>query len=209
MRFDSRRTWWLPVLFASAALVATTPRGRADDFTMEPGFESLFNGKDLNGWRLGLEMLAGKTESADHRFAAVDGVLVITGAPKVEEIDTVAEFNRDFVLRFEFRASPKANSGLHLRDHAFAHQLQIRDYPSVGPYKSLKNYKNGDWNAIEVTVTTDPNGKVKGPVARCTCNGEVLEDAMALPAKGAIGLQSETNKIEYRRIRIKSTAAQR
>ena len=36
--------------------------------------------------------------------------------------------------------------------------------------------------------------------ALCTCNGEVLEKSLALPARGTIALQSETNVVEYRRI---------
>ncbi len=123
----------------------------------EPDFTPLFNGKDLTGWRLGYTDLAGKTATDDGRFAVKDGVLVITGSkdtpPRMEEIDTVESYDGDFTLRLEFRASRDANSGLHLRDKAFAHQLQIRDYPRVGPYKALENYKDGDWNAIEVVVT--------------------------------------------------------
>jgi hypothetical protein len=55
--------------------------------------------------------------------------------------------------------------------------------------------------AIEVTVTAAPDGK--GAVAQCTCNGEVLEPALAIPAKEPVGLQSETNEVEFRNIRIK------
>jgi hypothetical protein len=165
----------------------------------EPGFTPIFNGKDLTGWRLGKTDLARKTASDDGRFAVKDGVLVITGSkdtpPKMAEIETVESHDGDFTLRFEFRASKNANSGLHLRDKAFAHQLQIRDYPRVGPYKTLKNYKDGDWNAIEVVVT--------GTKARCTCNGEVLEVALEIPDKGPLALQSETNVLEYRNARIK------
>jgi len=168
-----------------------------DDVPVEEGFRSLFNGKDLSGWRLGKQALEGQAETADHRFAAKDGVLVIEGAKPIEDLYTVREFNRDFVLRLEFRASPRANSGLHIRGT----QLQVRDYPTIGPYKALKRFNPGGWNAIEVTVKADPGGK--GAVARCTCNGEVLEEALAVPDKGGIGLQSETNQLEYRRIRIK------
>ena len=111
----------------------------------EPGFKPLFNGKDLTGWRQGKADLAGKTATDDGRFAVKDGVLVISGSkdtpPKMAEIDTAESIDGDFTLRLEFRASRDANSGLHLRDKVFAHQLQIRDYPRVGPYKTLKNYK--------------------------------------------------------------------
>jgi hypothetical protein len=179
---------------------------RADDsFVVEPGFKSLFNGKDLTGWRLDKESLDGKSATADRRYAVKDGVLAISGAsagqPPMSAIDTTAEFNQDFVLRLEFRASRDANSGIHLRDRDFKHQLQVRDYPRVGPYKTLSHYKDGDWNAIEVTVKNDASGKAA--TALCTCNGEVLEKSLAIPAQGTIALQSETNVVEYRRIRIK------
>jgi hypothetical protein len=189
---ERRIRWNALVVLVSTALITAA---RAD----EPGFRPIFNGKDLTGWRVGKTELAGKTASDGGRFLVRDGTLVVTGStdkpPKVIEIETVESFEGDFTLRLEFRASRDANSGLHLRDKAFAHQLQIRDYPRVGPYKSLKNYRDGDWNAIEVVVTSN--------TARCTCNGELLEAAMELPDKGPLALQSEINVIEYRNIRIK------
>jgi hypothetical protein len=192
-RLDRRRTLWSS---AFALLVSTFLSAASAD---EPGFRPIFNGKDLTGWRVGDAEMAGKPASEDGRFAVRDGILVISGSkdkpPKVATIDTVDSYEGDFTLRLEFRASRDANSGLHLRDKAFAHQLQIRDYPRVGPYKTLKNYKDGDWNAIEVIVT--------GTKALCTCNGEVLEASLVIPLKGPLALQSETNVIEYRNLRIK------
>jgi hypothetical protein len=193
-RFDRRPTlrWNAVALLAVSFLFSTTGAG-------EPDFKPIFNGKDLTGWRVGDTVMAGKTASDDGRFAVKDGVLVITGSkdkpPKISEIDTVDSYDGDFTLRLEFRASRDANSGLHLRDKVFAHQLQIRDYPRVGPYKTLKSYRDGDWNRIEVVVT--------GTKARCTCNGELLEAALAIPEKGSLALQSETNVIEYRNIEVK------
>jgi acetyl esterase/lipase len=179
-------------LLVSTALLHAA---RAD----EPGFKPIFNGKDLTGWRLGYTDLAGETTAGDGRFAVKDGVLVVTGSkdtpPRMAEIDTAESYDGDFTLRLEFRASRDANSGLHLRDKAFAHQLQIRDYPRVGPYKDLKGYKDGDWNAIEVVVT--------GNKARATCNGELLEAALEIPDAGPLALQSELNVVEYRNIRVK------
>jgi hypothetical protein len=165
----------------------------------EPGFARIFNGKDLTGWRHGQKDLAGITITDGGRFAVKDRILVITGSkdrpPTMTEIDTAEPYNGDFTLRLEFRASRDANSGLHLRDKAFAHQLQIRDYPRVGPYKLLKSYREGGWNELEVVVS--------GNKARCTCNGELLEAALEIPDKGPLSLQSETNVVEYRNIRIK------
>ena len=45
----------------------------ADDFLLEPGFESLFNGKDLTGW--GHD---GKTVTDDGRYLAKNGRLIVT-----------------------------------------------------------------------------------------------------------------------------------
>jgi Domain of Unknown Function (DUF1080) len=181
---------------ALALLVSTLVSAASGE---DPGFSPIFNGRDLTGWRVGNANLAGRTASDDGRFAARDGVLVITGSkatpPKVIEIETVDSFDGDFTLRFEFRASRDANSGLHLRDKAFKHQLQIRDFPRVGPYKTLKNYRDCDWNAIEVIVT--------GTKARCTCNGEILEASLDIPVRGPLALQSEINVLEYRNLRVK------
>jgi arylformamidase len=184
-----------PGIFAVLLSTSLLSSARAD----EQGFRPIFIGKDLTGWRLGYSDLAGKAASDDGRFSVRDGVLVIAGSkdspPRMAEIDTVESYDGDFTLRLEFRASRDANSGLHLRDKAFAHQLQIRDYPRVGPYKALRGYREGDWNAIEVVVT--------GTRARCTCNGELLEAALEVPGHGPLALQSEINVVEYRNVRAR------
>ena len=59
---------------------------------------------------------------------------------------------------------------------------------------ALKHYRPLDWNEIVITV--------KGGLAHCTCNGEVLIDAMPIPASGPIGLESDHGQMEYRRIRV-------
>jgi hypothetical protein len=60
-----------------------------------------------------------------------------------------------------------ADSGVFIRKP----QLQCRDYLVAGPYKDLKQYKPQEWNQMVV--------EVKDGVAHCTCNGEVLEAALA------------------------------
>ena len=182
---------------------------RADDWQPEPQFRSLFNGKDLTGWcfraksdpkspRVGdvAEKFDRKTESSDDgRYSAKDGILTVNfpkGKPRlIAQIDTVEEFPRDFVLKLEFRASVNADSGIFIRKP----QLQCRDYLVAGPYKQLKKYKPQDWNQIEIVV--------KGKVAHCTCNGELLEAAFAIPETGPIGLEGDRGQMEYRHIQIK------
>lgn len=196
-----------------AALLTASLAGvaQADDWRPEPGFRSLFNGRDLTGWcfrtrpernspRVGdvAEKFDGKAESSDAgRYSARDGILTVN-FPKGRErlisaLYTVEEFPGDFTLKLEFRASANADSGIFLRKP----QLQCRDYLVAGPYKDLKGYKPQDWNRIEVVV--------KGGVARCTCNGEVLEAELKLPETGPIGLEGDRGQMEYRHIQIKGS----
>lgn len=171
-----------------------------DDFQPEPGFVSLFNGKDLTGWGFRDQKTQehqanfdGKSVSSDGRYVAKHGRIIVTTPPegrRVEQMWTTREFPRDFTLKLEFRATPNADSGVFIRRP----QLQCRDYPIAGPYKNLKQYKPQDWNEMVVVV--------KGGVAHCTCNGEVLEEALKLPETGPIGLEGDCGQMEYRRIRL-------
>jgi hypothetical protein len=168
------------------------------------GFINLFNGNDLTGWGYRIEStdgvvfesLKGKTESKDNRFIVKGGILTANPykegyAERYLNLWTEKEFPGDFLLTLEFRASKNADSGIFLRGM----QLQCRDYLSAGPYKNLKNYKAQDWNKIEVVV--------KNNVAHCTCNGELLEEALKIPSNGPIGIESDKGQMEYRNIRIK------
>ena len=193
------------------ALVAFSLVGSAplDDWQPDPGFRGLFNGRDLTGWcfraraeraspKVGdvAEAFDGKLSSSDDgRYSALDGILTVNfpkGKPSlISALYTVEEFPKDFTLKLEFRASPNADSGIFVRKP----QLQCRDYLVAGPYKSLTKYKPQDWNQVEVVV--------KGGVARCTCNGEVLEAEFKLPETGPIGLEGDRGQMEYRHIQIK------
>jgi lysophospholipase L1-like esterase len=184
-------------LLATHTFLETAP----DDFKVEPGFISLFNGEDLTGWgsrkRKSLEPLGnfdGKKMSGDGRYVAINGRLVVTTPPegrRIQQLWTTRQFPKDFTLKLDFRATPNADSGVFIRKP----QLQCRDYALAGPWKELKSYKAQDWNELVVTV--------KNGTAHCTCNGEVLNAAMKVPATGPIGLEGDRGQMEYRRIRLK------
>ena len=184
-----------PIL-ATLGFVETEPEA----WMPEPGFESLFNGKDLTGWGFrdlktleAKESFDSQTTSSDGRYVAKNGRLIVTTPTegrKIGQLWTTREFPKDFTLKLEFRATPNADSGVFLRKP----QLQCRDYLLAGPYKELKEYKPQDWNKLLVVV--------KDGVARCTCNGEVLEAEFKLPVTGPIGLEGDRGQMEYRRIRI-------
>lgn len=183
-------------LLAALIALATLTAGAAEEFKPEPGYISLFNGKDLTGWGYTGSPIDGKTESSDGRYSAKDGKLVVNpykegAGPRLRQLWTTREFSKDFVLKLEFRAEVNADSGIFIRKP----QLQCRDYLVAGPYKELKKYKPQDWNEIVVTV--------KDGVAHCTCNGEVLQAAMPVPPTGPIGLEADRGTMEYRRIQLK------
>ena len=194
----------------------------SDAFTPEPGFQLLFNGRDLTGWGFrptsaedlanarawrasdpaaaawpvvtAAENFAGAAATPDQRYLARHGRLVVATPPeyrKIQTLWTTREFSGDFELRLEFRATPNADSGVFLRGP----QLQCRDYALAGPYSNLTRYRPQDWNDLVVVV--------RGGVARCTCNGELLEAALPVPASGPIGLEGDRGQMEYRRIRLR------
>lgn len=208
-------------VFATLGFLENEP----DSFQPEPGFVSLFNGRDLTGWGYQAtteeEIAAikrsqaknpsqalsrpifekaikfdGKTSTLEGRYVAMNGRLIVTTPPegrKIQQLWTTAEFGGEFVLKLEFRATPNADSGVFIRKP----QLQCRDFSLAGPYKELKNYKPQEWNELVV--------ETHGDTARCTCNGEVLEEAFKIPASGPIGLEGDRGQMEYRRIRIQVT----
>jgi lysophospholipase L1-like esterase len=206
-------------LFATLGLVEK----EADTFTPEPGFESLFDGHDLDGWgfrKTSDAALAsikkwrasdkkmpaypiveapvsfdGKTESNDGRYRAISGRLVVTTPTEGRRIQELAT-TRDIPGDFTLKLDFRATPNADSGVFIRGHQLQCRDYSLAGPdnYKKLKSYKPQDWNELVI--------EVKGDKARCTCNGEVLEAAYEVPLTGPIGLEGDRGQMEYRRIRI-------
>lgn len=164
-------------------------------------FTNLFNGKDLTGWRYPGQKGAsmdGKTQTPDGRAEVRDGAIVmnakdLNGKGGIKDLYTEKSFDKDFVLKVQFRADSKADSGVYIRGS----QLQIRDFIRRNEQKHLKKFKNDDWNDLEITV--------KGTEATFTVNGEMLKpEKMKVPAKGPIGLQAETGKFEFRNVQINS-----
>lgn len=134
----------LPLAFTALAL---------GDNKGETGTTPLFNEKDFTGWRLAKgEVLEGKTETPDKRFSVTGGTIAVArkdkdGKGEVREITTTREFAKDFVLRLEFKAAQEAVGAVVVRNHA----IPVADFTRRGEQK-LKQFKNDDWNELEVTV---------------------------------------------------------
>ncbi len=211
----------LQPLLATLGFVETDP----EEFTPEPGFESLYNGRDLTGWgfrpttdedRAAIanwkradpnmppwpivevaQSFDGKTESPDRRFRAIHDRIVSTTPSEGRRVQKLLTM-ADFPGDFTLRLQFRATPNADSGVYLRGKQLQCRDYPLAGPYKDLKNYKPQDWNDMEVIV--------RGNTAHCTVNGEVVEDAYELPDTGPIGVEGDRGQMEYRHIRIKRGA---
>ena len=207
-------------IFATLGLLET----EAYQFTPEPGFVSLFNGRDLTGWGYrptseGDRQAAkrwqasdpnaaawpfvtnavsfdGQASSPDGRFVAKHGRLIVTTPPEGRKIQQL-HTTKEFPNNFTLRLEFRAAPNADSGIYVRGPQLQCRDYPLAGPYKQLQHYRQGEWNEMEVTV--------KDGVAHCLCNGEVLEAAMKVPPTGPIGVEGDRGQMEYRRLRLKET----
>jgi len=191
----------------------------------EDGFQSLFDGKTLNGWQ---EMH--KTKGPP--YYVTNGVIA-SPPNSANDLVTDAEFS-DFVLRLEFKLTPAANNGIGIRvpmetnDLTYAgNEVQILDdtaaeYANLEPgqycgslYKIFAAKRGalkplGEWNSYEITA--------EGPHVKVVLNGETIVDGDMstvtdpeirrihygmLRPRGHIALLGHWSYVEFRNIRIK------
>jgi hypothetical protein len=206
------RRWLILML---GLLVVAAARADAPE-----GFKPLFNGKDLDGWKVH----GGKLKS----WSADKGILFVSGGGG-GWLMTEKEYG-DFELRLEFKVPKGGNSGVALRspmkgDPAYTGmEIQILDDPS---YKGLKEWQHtgsiygvvaakkvatkpvGEWNKYRIVckgrqVTIELNGET---VTEANLDDHKEKHGKAHPGilreKGHIGLQEHGGKVEFRHIYIK------
>jgi hypothetical protein len=189
----------------------------------EEGFVSLFNGKDLTGWKL-----AGKHGPG---YVVENGVLVCEqgGGGNLMTEKSFA----NFILRLEFKLEPGGNNGIGIRapeegnpayvgmeiqilddDAAKWANLRPEQYHGsiydVVPAKRGALKKAGEWNSQEIYCN--------GRQVRVTLNGQVIVDANLDDVKdpeilkkhpglqrkdGHVGFLGHGDRLEFRNIRIK------
>ncbi len=183
------------------------------------GFEPLFNGKDLSGWKV----CGGR--AAD--WGVGDGVLFTEGTA-AGWLMTEKEY-ADFELRLEYRLTGRANSGVALRsplegDATFSGlEVQVADdaaYPGfrpaqqtgslydVVPPTALPARPAGAWNQMRVTargrrVTVEVNGTKVLDADLDRFKGQAGKHPGLLRAGGHLGLQSHTGRVEFRQLYVK------
>ena len=155
----------------------------------EPGFTSLFNGKDFTGWVYGRRANGAENKSGKG-YQIENGVLYST-KDDGGNLYTEKEY-ANFVFRFEFRLTPNANNGIGIRaplegDAAYVGmEIQVLDdggsqYTNLLPgqyhgsiYKVVAAKRGfqkpvGEWNSEEIIAN--------GRRITITLNGTVIVDA--------------------------------
>jgi len=173
----------------------------------------LFNGKNLDGWRL-------IDPQAPSGWSAREGVLV-NDAPQEEgkprkhygNLRTEQEFE-DFNLKLEVRVPKNGNSGVYLRG---IYEVQVADsygkplamhnlgavYSRIQPSVSAEK-PAGEWQKLDITlvdrhVTVVLNGqKIIDNQPLLGCTGGALWSDVSRP--GPIYLQGDHTSIEYRNL---------
>jgi hypothetical protein len=207
-----------------AAVLATSPRAHAQEGSQK-GWTSLFNGKDLGGWRFHLGKEGTKN---DGTFTVKDGILVCSGRPS-GYIYTEKSYSH-YTLRFELAfkrpedlksdSDFRGNSGclIHIAEKnalgVWPRSVEVqgmnRSLGLILPIpRSLKCTRTfdaeasrkvrrpiGEFNEVEIEVNRgDMVIKLNGAVVSTVGDCELTE--------GPIGLQSEGVETHWRNIRIR------
>jgi len=187
--------------------------------------ESLFNGKDLNGWTI----FVGDPKISPEKFFYVqDGVIETPGIP-MGYLRTKKEFS-NYHLHVEWRYPDKpTNSGVFIHTNgpdklwpqhyqcqlkngsagdfivnAAGEKATVGDSVYIGTEKvkpiAVKSHpsnekKTGEWNSYDIVC--------KGATVEVTVNGLLQTKAVNCSMiKGSIGLQAEGSRIQFKNIWI-------
>lgn len=210
-------------LLLLALVLGALPATHAADKDISEGFQPLFNGKDLSGWKV----FGGKMDV----WGAENGILFVNGKGG-GWLMTEQEY-ADFELRLEYKVPVEGNSGVALRSpltgqvHFQGIEIQILDDPWYKVnYKGLKPTQltgsiydvvppskdatkpAGTWNQFRILA--------KGRRLTVELNGTTIVDANLdehkdrtaqhpglLRTKGRLGLQSHDGRVEFRNLYVK------
>jgi len=217
------------VIVVVCALLASG-LGQAADNTPPPGFELLFNGKDITGWKglvgnpktrakMSPEALAAAeakaTERARQHWKIIDGVLEYDG--KATSLCTAKDY-ANFELYVDWKIPAGGDSGLYLRGTP---QVQIWDLNrrkegsgglfnnkrKENPRKPLVCADNpiGEWNTFYI--------KMVGERVTVKLNGKLVVDNVVMESywdrskpiypTGQIELQHHGSKLWFKNIYVK------
>jgi HEAT repeat protein len=199
----------------------------------DDGFVSIFNGKNLDGWKglvddpvkrskMTAKQLAGKQKKADEimrRDWRVENGLLVFDGKGYDNLCTVKDY-ADFEMYVDWKIAPEGDAGIYLRGTP---QVQIWDTSrrsvgaqvgSGGLYNNQKNESKpltvadnaiSEWNSFYIKMTGDK--------VTVYLNGQLVTDNVVLEnywdrstpifPKEQIELQAHGTRVEYRDIYIR------
>jgi hypothetical protein len=194
----------------AAAALATHVALAADD---ESGYQPLFNGKDLAGWKL-------RNPNGLNSWSVLPGGVLKNTVEKGQHgTDLVTEKKFwNFTVRYEYMTPENSNSGFYLRGR---HEIQIlgdhkAGKASLGGNGAIYNFKApdqfvtkpaGEWQTVEATmigdrITVVMNGvKIHDNVVCDRPTGSEIDGKVKEP--GPIFLQGDHGTVSFRNLRIK------
>ena len=213
---------WNP---AKALAQSLAEQGKSEEFRVEDGFDSLFDGQSLEGW-----------EGNEKMFRVREGAIV-AGALDAEiphnEFLCTKETFTDFELRLEAKlAGQGANAGIQFRSRRVPNHHEVSGYQcdmgtgfgrpiwgslydesrrremlAQGDVEAVtKALKPGDWNSFVI--------RCEGPRVRIWLNDllavDYQEKDRSIERDGVIGLQIHSgspSEASYRRLRIERLEA--
>lgn len=222
------RLAFLPLLFCGLLSTAATSSAADKLNVPPPGFQALFNGKDLTNWKglvgnpktratMTAEELKAKQEEADQsmreHWSVKDGILIYDG--KGQSLCTAKDY-RNFEMYVDWKILPMGDSGIYVRGTP---QIQIWDpnqwkigsgglYNNKNhPSKPLKTADNpiGEWNTFRIKMIDEK--------VWVWLNQELVVDGVVLEnfwerdkpiyKTGQIELQHHGNTLNFRNIFIR------
>lgn len=180
------------------------------------GFQVLFDGKSLNGWKL-------RRADGTPSWLVENGMLINRLEHQKDKVvghgtDLISDAKfRDFIVRYDYLIPPGANSGFYLRGR---HEIQIFDdygkKPEMGgngaiynvsPAALMASRKPGEWQSVEAKIVGDRITVILNGVTiqdNVQCNkgtGSHIDDNVDQP--GPILLQGDHGEVAFRNLRIK------
>ncbi|HEX2665240.1 MAG TPA: DUF1080 domain-containing protein [Candidatus Acidoferrum sp.] len=156
---------WVSILSAALLLGLST----AAQAPPEGGWVSLFNGKDLSGWK----------KNGEERWVVEQGTILCESTANKYGYLTTEKTYRDFTLRLKFKGEAAGNSGVFLHSRVLGidpqhgpdiEGMQVEVDPNVGKHtgglyesggrgwvamptaEGEQALKPGEWNDLEVSV---------------------------------------------------------
>ena len=204
----------------SPTVMAEQPPAKAEaqktEAQAEAGFTPLFNGKDMDGWKI-LGHQAG--------WSVKPGGILRNDASEGNHnwICYNQKTFKDFILKLEWRVAPNGNSGVFLRAQKGRHpwvsgvEVQITNAPRDASHCTGSLYglvavdprpdESADvWHSYEIHCVGNRYTVIADGVT-CVKSTDEHKKLLQRPLEGFIGLQDAHQKppsyIEYRNIRIK------